>query len=40
MRAKQYAEPFKADRRKVTALAIELDDMGKGLVEWKEVTSF
>ena len=40
MRAKQYAEPFKADRRKVTALAIELDDMGKGLVDWKEVTSF
>ena len=40
MRAKQYAEPFKADRRKVTALTIELDDMGKGLVEWKEVTSF
>ena len=40
MRAKQYAEPFKADRRKVTALAIELDDMGRGLVEWKEVTSF
>ena len=39
MRAKQYAEPFKADRRKVTALAIELDDMGKGLVDWKEVIS-
>ena len=37
MRAKQYAEPFKADKRKVIALAIELDDMGKGLVDWKEV---
>ena len=37
MKAKQYAEPFKADKRKVIALAIELDDMGKGLVEWKEV---
>ena len=37
MNAKQYAEPFKADKRKVIALAIELDDMGKGLVDWKEV---
>ena len=37
MKAKQYAEPFKADKRKVIALSIELDDMGKGLVDWKEV---
>ena len=37
MKAKQYAEPFKADKRKVIALAIELDDMGEGLVDWKEV---
>ena len=37
MKAKQYAEPFKADKRKVIALAIELDDMGKGLVDWNEV---
>lgn len=37
MKAKQYAEPFKADKRKVIALAIELDDKGKGLVDWKEV---
>lgn len=37
MKARQYAEPFKADRRKVIALAIELDDKGKGLVGWKEV---
>ena len=37
IRAKQYIEPFKADRRKVVALAIELDDKGKGLVDWKEV---
>ena len=37
MKAKQYAEPFKADKRKVIALAIGLDDMGKGLVDWKEV---
>ena len=32
MKAKQYAEPFKADKRNVIALAIELDDMGKGLL--------
>ena len=37
IRAKQYAEPFKADKRKVIALAIELDEKGKGLVDWKEV---
>ena len=37
MKAKLYAEPFKADKRKVIALAIELNDMGKGLVDWKEV---
>ena len=37
IRAKQYAEPFKADKRRVVALAIELDDKGKGLVDWKEV---
>ena len=37
IKAKQYTEPFKADKRKVIALAIELDDMGKGLVDWKEV---
>ena len=34
IKAKQYAEPFKADKRKVIALAIELDDKGKGLVDW------
>ena len=37
MKAKQYAEPFKADKRRTIALAIELDDKGKGLVDWKEV---
>ena len=37
IRIKQYTEPFKADKRKVVALAIELDDKGKGLVDWKEV---
>ena len=33
----QYAEPFKADKRKVIALAVELDDMGKGLIDWKKI---
>ena len=37
IKAKQYAEPFKADKRKVITLAIELDDKGKGLADWKEV---
>ena len=37
IKAKLYAEPFKADKRKVIALAIELDDKGKGLIDWKEV---
>ena len=37
IKANNYAEPFKADKRKVIPLAIELDDMGKGLIELKEV---
>ena len=37
IKVKQYAEPFKADKRKIIALAVELDDLGKGLVDWKEV---
>lgn len=32
-----YIEPFQADKRKVIALAIELDDNGKGLIDWKVV---
>lgn len=32
-----YTEPFKADKRKVIAQAIELDHMGKEMVDWKEV---
>ena len=32
---KQYTEPFKADKRKVIGLAIELDKDGKGLTDWK-----
>ena len=31
----KYTEPFKADHRKVVALAVELDDMGKGLIDWE-----
>ncbi len=37
IKANNYAEPFKADKRKVVALAVELDDLGKGLIDWKEV---
>lgn len=33
----QYVEPFKADKRHVIALAVELDDKGKGLIDRKEV---
>lgn len=32
-----YLEPFKADKRQVIGLAVELDAEGKGLVDWKEV---
>jgi len=31
----QYLEPFKADSREVIGLGIELDDEGKGLLDWK-----
>lgn len=37
--ANQYAEPFKGDSREVIALAIELDDNGKGLLRYVEVKS-
>ena len=33
----RYTEPFGADKRKTIALAVELDDFGKGLIDWKEV---
>ena len=32
----QYMEPFKADKREVIGLGIELDDEGKGLLDWKK----
>lgn len=35
--ANNCLEPFKADKRKVVGLAIELDDLGKGLLDWKVV---
>lgn len=34
---KHYLEPFKADKLSVKGLAVELDDQGKGLLDWKEV---
>ena len=37
IKANQYVAPFQADKRKVIALAVELDDKGKGLIDWKEV---
>lgn len=33
----RYLEPFKAGKRKVIGLAIELDEQGKGLIDWKRV---
>ena len=32
-----YLEPFKADKRTIIGLAIELDSNGKGLIDWKKV---
>ena len=32
----QYLEPFKADKREVIGLGIELDDEGKGLQDWEK----
>lgn len=37
IKANGYSEPFLADKRNVIALAVELDDMGKGLVEVERV---
>ena len=31
-----FLEPFKADKREVIGLGIELDDEGKGLLDWKK----
>ena len=34
---RQYLEPFKADKRQVVGLGIELDENGKGLLGWERV---
>ena len=34
---RQYLEPFKADKREVVGLGIELDEEGKGVLDWKMV---
>lgn len=34
---RQYMEPFRADKRQVVGLGIELDENGKGLLDWKTV---
>ena len=34
---RQYMEPFKADKRQIIGLGIELDEDGKGLLDWKRV---
>lgn len=33
----QYMEPFKADKSKIIGLGIELDEEGKGLLDWQTV---
>ena len=33
----QYLEPFKADKRQVIGLGIELDENGKGLLDWMRI---
>ncbi len=34
---RQYLEPFKADQRQVIGLGIELDEEGKGMLDWERV---
>lgn len=34
---RQYLEPFKADKREVVGLGIELDEEGKGVLDWEIV---
>lgn len=33
----RYLEPFKSDKRQVIGLAIEFDELGKGLLDWEVV---
>ena len=37
IKANQYTEPFLVEKQDVIALALELDDLGKGLIDWKVV---
>ena len=37
IKSNNYLAPFQADTRKVIGVAIELDDKGKGLVDWNEI---
>ena len=37
IRTSQYLEPFKADKRQVIGLGIELDENGKGILDWEKV---
>ncbi len=34
---KRYLEPFKADKRRVIGLAVELDSYGNGLIDWNVI---
>ena len=34
---RQYLEPFKADKREIVGLGIELDEEGKGILDWEMV---
>ena len=34
---RQYLEPFKADKQEVVGLGIELDEEGKGILDWEMV---
>ena len=38
MKEKHYLEPFRGtEQRKVFGVAIELDDLGKGLIDWQTI---
>ncbi len=37
MKEKHYLEPFRGTGRQVIGVAIELDDLGKGLIGWHEI---
>lgn len=37
MEENNYLEPFRGTGRQVIGVAIELDDLGKGLIGWHEI---